>query len=76
MRKIIRAEVVPWEIADAEGEEDLYGVAYERAPFGLSHLSALRVKALTFAASPPVMIVSCIRMYASAAGGDNSCLAA
>ena len=28
MRKIIRAEVVPWEIADAKGEEDLYGVAY------------------------------------------------
>ena len=28
MRKIIRAEVVPWEIADAEGEGDLYGVAY------------------------------------------------
>jgi hypothetical protein len=28
MRKIIRAEVVPWEVADAEGEEDLYGVAY------------------------------------------------
>jgi hypothetical protein len=28
MRKIIRAEVVPWEIADAAGEEDLYGVAY------------------------------------------------
>ena len=27
MRKIIRAEVVPWEIADAKGEEDLYGVA-------------------------------------------------
>ena len=28
LRKILRAEVVPWEIADAEGEEDLYGVAY------------------------------------------------
>ena len=28
MRKIIRAEAVPWEIADAEGEEDLYGVVY------------------------------------------------
>ena len=28
MRKIIRAEVVPWEIADSEGEEHLYGVAY------------------------------------------------
>ena len=28
VRKIIKAEVVPWEIADAEGEEDLYGVAY------------------------------------------------
>ena len=28
MRKILRAEVVPWEVADAEGEEDLYGVAY------------------------------------------------
>ena len=27
MRKILRAEVVPWEIAHAEGEEDLYGVA-------------------------------------------------
>jgi hypothetical protein len=31
MRKIIRAEVVPWEVADAEGEEDLYGVAYTTA---------------------------------------------
>ena len=28
IRRIIRAEVVPWEIADAEGEEDLYGVVY------------------------------------------------
>lgn len=28
MRKIIRVEAVPWEIADAEGEEDLYGVVY------------------------------------------------
>jgi hypothetical protein len=28
MRKILRAEVVPWEIAEAEGQENLYGVAY------------------------------------------------
>ena len=28
LRKILKAEVVPWEIADAEVEEDLYGVAY------------------------------------------------
>ena len=28
MRKIIRVEAVPWEIVDAEGEEDLYGVVY------------------------------------------------
>ena len=28
MRKILRVEVVPWEVADAEGEEDLFGVVY------------------------------------------------
>ena len=28
MRKILRAEVVPWEIAAVEGQEDLYGVVY------------------------------------------------
>ena len=28
MRRILRAKVVPWEAADTEGEEDLYGVAY------------------------------------------------
>ena len=28
MRKILRAEVVPWEVAQAKGEEDLYGVAF------------------------------------------------
>jgi hypothetical protein len=27
-RRIVRAEIVPWEIADVEGEEDLYGVVY------------------------------------------------
>lgn len=31
MRKMIRAEVVPWEIADGAGEEDLYGIAYMTA---------------------------------------------
>jgi hypothetical protein len=28
VRKIMKAEVVPWEVADVEGQEDLYGVAY------------------------------------------------
>ena len=31
MRKIPRAEVVPWEIAQAKAQEDLYGVAYTTA---------------------------------------------
>jgi hypothetical protein len=28
MRKIVRAQVVPSEIADVEGQEDLYGIVY------------------------------------------------
>lgn len=54
LHKILRAAVVPWEIADAEGEEDLYGVAYttlegheESEPVGTKAEAEKIVQAIT-----------------------------